>query len=68
MHKQSHPNSRRGTLTYHDEREGDHDPSQQLVGDGVLFERVPDGLIVTEEAPFERVVLWGQDEKGKSNC
>lgn len=55
-------------LTHHDQSEGDHDSSQQLVRYGVLFERVPDGLIVAEETPFERVVLRGKDEKWKSNC
>ncbi|TNN59107.1 hypothetical protein EYF80_030641 [Liparis tanakae] len=44
-------------LSYHDQCEGDHDSAQQLVGYGVLFEGVSDGLIVTEETPFEGVVL-----------
>lgn len=54
--------------TYHDQGEGDHDPSQQLVGYGVLSERIPDGLIVAEEAPLEGSVLRGQDEKRKPDC
>lgn len=56
------------TVAYHDECEGDHDSSQQLVGNGVLLEGVSDGLVVTEETPFERVVLRGEDEKWKSDC
>jgi len=55
-------------LSYHDQCEGDHDSAQQLVGYGVLFEGVSDGLIVTEETPLEGVVLRGEDEKWKSNC
>lgn len=55
-------------FTHHNQREGDHDSSQQLVGYGVLFEWIPDGLIVTEETPFERVVLRGEDKKWKSDC
>lgn len=54
--------------TNHNQSEGDHDSTQQLVGDGVLLERIPDGLIVTEEAPFEGGVLWREDEERKSNC
>lgn len=54
--------------TYHNQCEGDHDSSQQLVGDGVLLEGIPDGLIVTEETPFEGGVLRGEDEKWKSDC
>lgn len=50
-------------LTCHYQRKGDHDSTQELVGYGVLFEGVSDGLIVTEETPFERAVLRGQDEK-----
>lgn len=50
-------------FTYHDQRGGDHDSAQQLVGYGVLFERVSDGLIAAEEAPFERVVLRREDKK-----
>lgn len=59
----------RGRLvTNHDQCEGDHDSSQQLVGYGVLLEGVSDGLIVTEETPFERVVLRGKDKEWKSDC
>lgn len=58
---------RRILLTYYNQCEGDHDSSQQLVGYGVLFERVPDGLIVTEETPFERAVFRGKDKKWKPN-
>lgn len=54
--------------TYHDQAEGDHDPSQQLVGYGVLPERIADGLIVAEETPLEGGVLRGQDEKRKPDC
>lgn len=50
---------RRQLLTYHYQCKGDHDSSQELVGYGVLFEGVSDGLIVTEETPFERAVLRG---------
>lgn len=53
--------------TYYDQRERDHDTSQQLIGYGVLFEGVSDGLVITEETPFERGVSWGKDEKRKSN-
>lgn len=45
--------------TYHDQDEGDHDPAQQLVGDGVLSEWIPDGLVIAEEAPLEGIVLRG---------
>lgn len=55
-------------MTNHDQCEGDHDSSQQLVGYGVLLEGVSDGLIVTEETPFERVVLRGKDKEWKSDC
>lgn len=54
-------------LTYHDQCEGDHDSSQQLVGYGVLFEGVSDGLIITEKTSFEWVVLRCEDKKRKSN-
>lgn len=54
--------------TYHNQSEWDHDSSQQLVGDGVLLERIPDGLIVAEETPFEGGVLRCEDKKRKSNC
>lgn len=54
--------------TYHDQGEGYHDPPQQLVGDGVLPEGIPDGLIVTEETPFEGGMLRCEDEKRESNC
>ena len=52
-------------LTHHNQGEWDHDPTQELVGDGLLFQRVPDALIVAEEASFERAVLRGNDEKRK---
>lgn len=58
----------RDASTYHDQGEGNHDPSQQLVGDGVLPEWIPDGLVVAEEAPLEGVVLRGEDEERKPNC
>lgn len=54
--------------TYYDQGEGYHDPPQQLVGDGVLPEGIPDGLIVTEETPFEGGMLRCEDEKRESNC
>lgn len=54
--------------TYHNQSEGDHDSSQQLVGDSVLLERIPDRLIITEETPFEGSMLRCEDEKRKSNC
>lgn len=53
----------RRLMTYHNHCERDHDSSQQLVGYGVLFEGVSNRLIVTEETPFERVVLRGEDKK-----
>lgn len=59
---------RRDASTYHDQDEGDHDPGQQLVGDGVLSERIPDGLVVAEEAPLEGIVLRGEDEERKPDC
>lgn len=54
-------------MTYHDQCEWDHDSSQQLVGYGVLFEGVSDGLIITEKTSLEWVVLRSEDKKRKSN-
>lgn len=51
----------------HNKCEGDHDSSQQLVGYGVIFERVTDCFVITEETPFERAVTRGEDEEWQSN-
>lgn len=59
---------RRDASTHHDQDEGDHDPAQQLVGDGVLSEWIPDGLVVAEEAPLEGIVLRGEDEEREPDC
>lgn len=56
------------TTGYHNEREGDHDSSQELVGYGVFFQGVSDGVIVAEEAPFEGAVSRGEDEKWQPDC
>lgn len=53
---------------YHDQHGGDQDPAKQLVGDGVLPEWIPDGLVVAEEAPLEGIVLRGEDEERKPDC
>lgn len=47
--------------------EGNHDSSKQLVGYGVVFVWVPDGLIVAVETPLEGVVFRGKNEKWKPN-
>ena len=54
----------REAASHHDERERDHDAAQELVGDGVILERISDGLVAAEEASFEGVVLRGEDGKG----
>lgn len=54
--------------TCHNQGEWDHDSAQQLVGYGIVLERVSDGIIVAEETPFKGVMLRGEDEEGKSNC
>lgn len=53
--------------TYDNQCEGDHDPSQQLVGYGVISQGVSDGLVVTEETTFKRLVLRSEDEKWKTD-
>lgn len=55
-------------MSYYYKSEGNHDSSKQLVGYGVVFIGVPDGLIVAVETPLEGVVFRGKNEKWKSNC
>lgn len=59
--------SRRLFRAYSNEREGDHHAPKELVGNGVLFEGVADGLVIAEEASFEGVVLRSQDDEGESH-